>query len=399
MSADSLLAAQFPEVLREARRVRLSGKGRLITFSQKVFIPLTNLCRDVSHYRTFAHRPRPTERFYLTPEEVLGIARAGANAGCDEALFTLGDKPELRYRSARDELRRRGHRSTIEYLVEMCSLVLEQTGLLPRANPGVLGCDDLQSLQHVTASLGTMLETLGKRLRGPGMPHHGSPKRRLETLRKAGELQIPFTTGILIGIGETRAERLEALRAIRRMDERYGHIQEVIVQNLPAKRKTRMAEHPALSTEDLLWTAAAARIVLGPDMNLQVPLTLAHEDFVSLLDSGLNDLGGISPVTIDQMRPAAASPHFERLRHEASARGFALAGRLPLYPEFVRDLDRWCSPRVATAVLRRSDGDGLARDDGFAAGRSTTIPKGDATLIALRGTIRNQTRPLTSRQS
>src|SRR5947199_2412151 len=258
-----LLDRPLEDLCAEARVLRAEGKGLLVTYSPKVFIPLTKLCRDVCHYCTFAAPPRRGERAYLTADEVLGIARAGAEAGCHEALFTLGDKPERRYRAARDELAALGAPTTIDYLVRMCRLVLEETGVLPHANPGVMTREELAALRTVTASQGIMLETISDRLSERGGPHFGSPDKRpatrLETIRLAGELGIPFTTGILIGIGETRRERIEALLAIRDLHERYGHVQEVIVQNFRAKPGTRMAAHPEPELDDLLWTAAAAR--------------------------------------------------------------------------------------------------------------------------------------------
>ena len=256
------------ELMETARTLREEGKGRLVTYSPKVFIPLTKLCRDVCHYCTFAAPPRKGERAYMSADEVLDVARAGAAAGCREALFTLGDKPERRYRAAREELAELGCETTIEYLVRMCRLVLEETGLLPHANPGVMTRDELAALREVTASQGIMLETASDRLSERGGPHFGSPDKRpavrLETMRLAGELRIPFTTGILIGIGETREERIDALLAIRELHERYGHIQEVIVQNFRAKPGTKMVDAPEPSLDELLWTAAAARLVLGP---------------------------------------------------------------------------------------------------------------------------------------
>ena len=266
----ALLESPLEELLERARELRPRGP---VTYSPKVFIPLTKLCRDVCHYCTFARPPRRGERAYMTADEVLVVAAAGAEAGCHEALFTLGDKPELRYRAAREELAALGYATTVEYLAAMCRLVLAETGLLPHANPGVMTRDELTLLRSVTASQGIMLETLSERLSYKGGPHYGSPDklpaRRLETIRLAGELRIPFTTGILIGIGETRAERLEALLAIRALHERHGHVQEVIVQNFRAKPGTRMAGHPEPSLEELQWTAAAARIVLDPGMNVQ----------------------------------------------------------------------------------------------------------------------------------
>src|SRR5918997_1894483 len=276
--ADEVAAASLDELCAEARRLRNAGHGALVTYSPKVFIPLTKLCRDVCHYCTFARPPRRGERAYMSEAEVLTVARAGAAAGCREALFTLGDKPELRYRAAREELAALGCETTVEYLARCAKLVLEETGLLPHANPGVLHRDELALLRTVSVSQGLMLESASDRLSARGMPHFGSPDKlplaRLETIRLAGELRIPFTTGILIGIGETRRERLEALMAIRELGERYGHIQEVIVQNFRAKPGTRMADHAEPSLEDHLWTVAAARVVLGPRWHLQCPPNL-----------------------------------------------------------------------------------------------------------------------------
>ena len=352
--------------------------SRLVTYSPKVFVPLTKLCRDVCHYCTFARPPRRGERAYMTADEVLAIARAGAEAGCHEALFTLGDKPELRYRAARDELAELGCATTIEYLARMCDLVLSETGLLPHVNPGVMTRADLELLRPVSASMGLMLETASVRLSERGGPHFGSPDKlpaaRLETIRLAGELAVPFTTGILIGIGETRAERLEALAAIAALHERYGHVQEVIVQNFRAKPGTRMASHPEPSLDELLWTARAARDALPPDVHLQVPPNLSYDDFPRLLESGIDDWGGVSPVTVDHVNPEAPWPEVERLRAATEAHGFELAARLPIYPEFVGSLERWADPRVAREVRRHADASGLAREDCWAAGALAAPP-------------------------
>src|SRR5947209_16059170 len=309
MEPSALLDAPLEELCAEARLLRDGGRGTTVTYSPKVFIPLTKLCRDVCHYCTFAGPPKRGERAYMTAEEVLEIARAGAAAGCREALFTLGDKPELRYRVAREELAELGCSTTIEYLARMCRLVLEETGLLPHANPGVMTREDLALLREVSASQGIMLETTSDRLSEKGGPHYGSPDKRpaarLETLRLAGELAIPFTSGILIGIGETRTERIEALLALRDLQERYGHIQEVIVQNFRAKPGTRMADAPEPDLDELLWTAATARLALGPDMHVQVPPNLSYDEFPRLLEAGIDDWGRISPVTIDHVNPEA----------------------------------------------------------------------------------------------
>ncbi|MGH3033799.1 MAG: 7,8-didemethyl-8-hydroxy-5-deazariboflavin synthase CofG, partial [Gaiellaceae bacterium] len=337
----------------------------LVTYSPKVFIPLTKLCRDVCHYCTFARPPRRGERAYMSAEEVLAIARAGERAGCHEALFTLGDKPELRYRVAREELAALGCETTIEYLARMCELVLHKTSLLPHVNPGVMTREDVALLRTVSVSQGLMLETISERLSAKGGPHYGSPdklpEQRLETIRLAGELAIPFTSGILIGIGETREERVEALQAIAALHERYGHVQEVIVQNFRAKPGTKMASHPEPSLDDLLWTAQAAREVLPADVHVQVPPNLSYADFPRLLEAGIDDWGGISPVTIDHVNPEAPWPEIERLRAATEEHGHELAARLPIYPEYVQELERWVDPAVAPYVRRNADAGGLAR--------------------------------------
>ena len=376
--AFALAGLDAGSLLGPAQEFRARGKGVLVNYSPKVFLPLTKLCRDVCHYCTFARPPRRDEHAYMTLEEVLEIARAGAAAGCHEALFTLGDKPERRYRVAREELQALGFETTVEYLAHVARAVLEETGLLPHANPGVLTADELTLLRGVSVSQGIMLESTSERLSKRGGPHFGSPDKhpaaRLETLRLAGELKIPFTTGILIGIGETREERVEALLAIRDLHERHGHVQEVIVQNFRAKPGTRMADHPEPSLDELLWTCAAARLVLGPEMNVQAPPNLSYDDFPRLLDAGINDWGGVSPVTIDHVNPEAPWPEIERLARATRGRGLELAPRLAVYPEYAAELERWCEPAVAAAVRRRADASGLARPDGWAAGTAVGLP-------------------------
>jgi FO synthase len=379
VDARALLAAPLDELCAEARRLREAGHGVLVTYSPKVFVPLTTLCRDVCHYCTFARPPRRGERAYLTLDEVLEIARAGAAAGCHEALFTLGDKPELRYRVAREELAALGCETTLEYLARAARTVLEETGLLPHLNPGVMSRADLAELRRVSASMGIMLETTSEPLSRRGGPHFGSPDklpaRRLETIAAAGEEGVPFTTGILIGIGETRAERLDALLAIRQLADRYGHVQEVIVQNFRAKAGTKMAHAPEPPLEELLWTAAAARVVLGPDASIQCPPNLSYDDFPRLLEAGIDDWGGISPVTIDHVNPEAPWPEVERLERATRAAGLELAPRLAVYPRYVAERKRWLDPAVAPAVLRRADADGLARTERWAAGAGTPVPR------------------------
>jgi len=369
-----ILGAPAGDLLSEARRIR-DQRSRLVTYSPKVFVPLTKLCRDVCHYCTFAAPPRRGERAYMTIDEVLEIARAGAAAGCREALFTLGDKPELRYRAAREELAELGCATTLEYLARAAAAVLEETGLLPHLNPGVLTADDIRALRPVSASMGLMLETTSERLAKRGGPHFGSadkhPAARLATLAAAGQERVPFTTGILIGIGETRAERLDALVAIRDAHEQHGHIQEVIVQNFRAKLGTKMAAAPEPDIEDHLWTIAAARLLLQPEIHLQAPPNLT-EDFGRLLDAGIDDWGGVSPVTIDHVNPEAPWPDRDRLRDATRARGFDLAPRLPVYPEWL-DAE-WLEPGVLTQTLRVSDALGLAREDEWAPGEPIPVP-------------------------
>jgi FO synthase len=372
----ALLDAPLDELCAEARTLRHEGHGTVVTYSPKVFIPLTKLCRDVCHYCTFARPPRRGERAYMAIDEVLAVARAGAARGCREALFTLGDKPELRYRVAREELASLGCETTLDYLRVAAEAVLAETGLLPHLNPGVMTVDDLRALRPASASMGIMLETTSERLSERGGPHYGSPDKapvaRLETLRAAGEARVPFTTGILIGIGETRSERLDALLAIRELGGRYGHVQEVIVQNFRAKPGTRMADAVEPPLEELLWTIAAARIVLGAPAHVQAPPNLSYDDFPRLLDAGIDDWGGISPVTIDHVNPEAPWPELERLRAATENRGLQLAPRLPVYPEWIDSA--WIDPHVLSAVLRAGDASGLAREDGWSPGEAGAVP-------------------------
>ena len=356
----------------EARELRDARVGRIVTYSPKVFIPLTKLCRDVCHYCTFAKPPRRGERAYMTIDEVVELARAGERAGCREALFTLGDKPELRYKAAREELASLGHASTVEYLADAARAVLETTTLLPHLNPGVLGAGELELLRPVAASMGMMLETTSERLSRRGSPHFGSPDKlpaaRLETLRLAGEARVPFTTGILIGIGETRVERLEALRAIAAAGP---HVQEVIVQNFRAKPGTGMANAAEPSSEELLWTLAVARLILPRAVALQAPPNLT-EDFALLLDAGIDDFGGISPLTVDHVNPEAPWPEIERLAQAAESRGLELAPRLTVYPGHIGPA--WLDVAVLPRVLRSADSLGLAREHAWAPGETGAVP-------------------------
>jgi FO synthase len=373
----SLLDLPLDALMVRAARLRDEGHGTVQTWSPKVFIPLTQLCRDVCHYCTFAHPPRRGEPVYMRPEEVLEVARAGAAAGCKEALFTLGDKPELRYGAARDELAELGHATTLSYLREMCALVRDETGLLPHVNAGVMDEDDLVALRDVSASQGLMLESISEQLCERGGPHFGSPDKRpaarLATIEAAGKARVPFTSGILIGIGETRAERIEALLALKSLHDRYGHIQEVIVQNFRAKPGTRMSGAPEPDIEDLLWTIAAARILLGREMSIQAPPNLT-EDYERLIQAGINDWGGISPVTPDHVNPEAPWPHLTELADRTARAGRVLLPRLTLYPAFAHDAERWQAAAMRPAIVRQMDSLGLARAEGWSPGLRMPIP-------------------------
>ena len=361
-----------------AAALRDRGHDRLISYSRKVFIPLTQLCRDVCHYCTFAHPPRKGQRAYMTPDEVLAVARAGADAGCKEALFTLGDKPELRYRVAREELAELGHETTLSYLRAMALLVFEETGLLPHLNPGIMDEGDLASLREVSVSQGIMLESISPRLMEKGACHHGSPDKdpslRLATIEAAGKLAIPFTTGILIGIGETRVERIEALLALRDLHDQYGHIQEIIVQNFRAKEDTRMADWPDAPIDELRWSIAAARVIFGAHMHIQAPPNLSPGDSPSLIHAGINDWGGVSPVTPDHVNPEAPWPHLRQLADDTAAGGKHLVERLAIYPNYAQDPQRWLDPAFAQAVLNRVDASGLARTDTWSPGIDLSPP-------------------------
>lgn len=358
---------------RDAARLRDAGFGQVITVSRKVFIPLTMLCRDVCHYCTFAKAPRGVQSPYLTEDAVLEIARAGVAAGCDEALFTLGDKPELRYRAAREALDTMGFATTVDYLAHMARRVLDETGLLPHINAGVMEEAEIRALREVSASQGIMLETASDRLCGKGMPHHGSPDKvpavRLETIAAAGRVKVPFTSGILIGIGETRRERIEALLALRDLNDRYGHIQELIVQNFRAKPGTRMTHAPEPDRDDHLWSVAVARLIFGPSMSIQAPPNLRADAIGAMIGAGLNDWGGVSPVTADHVNPEAPWPALESLSRETAEAGKALAPRLAVYPRHATP--DWLAPNVRAAVVRRSDGAGLAHEGSWRVGETT----------------------------
>ncbi len=375
-----------------AGAIRDAGHQNTVSYSRKVFIPLTHLCRDVCHYCTFAQVPRKLKAPYLTPDEVLKIAQDGAKAGCKEALFTLGDKPELRYKAARDGLKELKQDSTLSYLRDMAQLVLDETGLFPHLNPGLMDADEMAEMRKVSISMGIMLESASDRLTEKGMPHYGSPDkvpaRRLETLRLAGEAKVPFTSGLLIGIGETRFERIESLLALRDANEPHGHIQEIIIQNFRAKAETLMVNAPEPDMNELLWTISLARIIFGAGMNIQAPPNLSPGIFEQIVDAGINDWGGVSPVTPDFVNPEAPWPHLTDLADKTAGAGKLLIERLALYPEYANDLPRWVDPSVEPLVLQAIDGSGFARTENWAAGAVDAPPEIDlarVTAIAKQG--------------
>ena len=351
-------------LLATAARLRDHLKGSRVTYSRKVFIPLTNLCRDYCGYCTFRKDPGQPGARTMNPDEVLAVAEAGSRLGCKEALFSLGDRPEAVFPEMRHRLAQLGHRTTLGYLASICERVLNETGLLPHANPGLMGRKDLERLREFNASMGLMLESTSERLLGPGMAHDRAPDKppalRLKTIEEAGRLGIPFTTGILIGIGETLDERIDALMAIRELHDRYGHIQEVIVQNFRAKPDIPMRMHSEPTIDDHARTLAVARLILR-DMNLQAPPNLSDDKYPSLLKAGLNDWGGISPLTADFINPEKPWPHLAELAKRSAGEGFRLTERLSVYPEFVHR-DDFLDPRLRARVRSLADREGYARN-------------------------------------
>lgn len=375
----ALAACDDLEALMAAAEARcLLGHGRIVTYSRKVFIPLTKLCRDVCHYCTFAQRPKAGTPAYLSIDEVLAIARAGVAAGCTEALFTLGDKPEARFGQARAALAGLGHETTLSYLREAAERVQQETGLLAHLNPGLMTAQDIASLRPVAASMGLMLEGTADLLGAKGGPHHGSPDKapakRLETVEQAGAARVAFTSGILIGLGETRRDRIAALLALRKLHERWAHLQEIIVQNFRAKDGTRMANASEPALEEHLWTIAVARLVMDPGMSIQVPPNLAQGRLSAFTRAGINDWGGVSPVTPDHVNPEAAWPTLDALERETEAAGRVLVPRLPIYPGYVRDMERWIDPGVRRAVLDCVDSEGYAKTDRWLPGVPSAVP-------------------------
>jgi FO synthase len=358
--------ADLDGLLSAASRLRDRGKGRIVSYSKKVFIPLTHLCRDYCGYCTFRADPKPGVAAYMTPDEVLAVADAGARAGCKEALFSLGDQPERIFPEARVFLRKLGYERTLDYLAAMTELVLSSTGLLPHANPGVMGSDDLTRLRESNVSLGLMLENVSPRLKQRSGAHWRAPDKapalRLRTIEEAGRRKIAFTTGILIGIGETLAERVDSLLAIKRLNDTYGHIQEVLIQPFRAKTDTRMAQAAEPPLDDLLRTLAVARLIFGPEMNIQSPPNLVADDYPQLLAAGLNDWGGISPVTRDFINPDAAWPQIAMLETRTADAGFVLKERLAIYPEFAKRSE-FVDERVRFSLTHHLDADFYARAD------------------------------------
>jgi FO synthase len=353
---------ELGSLLEAARDLRDRVKGKRITYSKKVFIPLTNLCRDYCGYCTFRRDPGQPGAKTMMPDEVLAVAEAGARLGCKEVLFSLGDRPEAMFPEMRETLTLLGHKTTLSYLAEMCERVVNETGLLPHANPGLMGRRDLEVLRQTNPSMGLMLESTSDRLLSPGMAHDNAPDKpaalRLKTIEEAGRLKIPFTTGILIGIGETLDDRVDSLFAIRDLYERFGHIQEVIIQNFRAKPEIPMRNHPEPSQTDHARTIAIARLVLW-DMNVQAPPNLSDDNYPFLLRAGINDWGGISPLTPDFINPEKPWPHIERLSKQTAAEGFELAERLSVYPEYVND-DEFIDEKLRLTVRGKADEFGFA---------------------------------------
>lgn len=379
--SDALALADFTDtraLADVASVLRDQGFRNTVTYSRKVFIPLTHLCRDVCHYCTFAQVPRKVMAPYMSIEEVLEVARHGASMGCKEALFTLGEKPELRYKAARDALAEMGYESTTDYLFAAAKAVFEETGMLPHLNPGNLEPEELARLKTVSPSMGIMLESASERLCEKGMPHYGSPDKipavRLQTLANAGIAAVPFTTGILIGIGETRLERIESLLAIREIHEQYGHVQEIIVQNFRAKAETKMVNAPEPDLNELLWTIAMARLIFGPTMSVQAPPNLSPGVLPQIVHAGINDWGGVSPVTPDFVNPEAPWPHLDDLMRETASAGKYLTERLTIYPDYATDLDRWAHADLHVRVLEMIDAEGFPRTDDWCPGDVEIAP-------------------------
>jgi len=354
------------EICAAAADMRDQAKGNTVTFSPKVFIPLTHMCRDFCGYCTFRKDPQQAGKdIYMTPEQVLDVANAGAALGCTEALFTLGERPEQRYPEAKEWLEHRGFKTTLEYLTYVCELVLQETDMLPHANPGTMARREIEALKPFNPSMGLMLESTSKALYAKGGPHEFAPSKRprvrLRTLELAGQLRVPFTTGILIGIGESRWDRIESLLAIAGLHAKYGHVQEVIIQNFRAKPDTAMGNAPDAETDEFLWTVAVARLILGTDANLQVPPNLSAKDYQIYLGAGINDWGGVSPLTPDFVNPEAPWPALTDLKKKTEAAGFKLRPRLPVYPEYFLNTNRFLLDALSQKVSAMADAEGYVQ--------------------------------------
>jgi len=364
LACEKAEAGDLQQLMARATARRRAQWGEVITYSRKVFVPLTNMCRDTCSYCSFVEHPDSPRAFLMTPDQVLATARKGQKQGCKELLFSLGERPEQRYDKARDALARLGFETTNEYLRAMCALVLKETTLLPHVNAGTLNADEIDMLRPVSASMGMMLETVSRRLTRKGMPHHACPDKvptqRLRTLARAGMRGVPFTTGLLIGIGETWAERVESLSAINAAHLRHGHIQEVIIQNFQQKPGIVMADHPEPELDDMLRTLAVARLMLAPEISLQAPPNLSARH-IEYLGAGINDWGGISPVTIDFINPDHDWPEIRKLAASTCAAGCELQERLTIYPRYLQRPDRFLDPALRARIAAMSRTDGLAQ--------------------------------------
>ncbi len=364
----SVQGEEFAALLEVASELRDRHKGKTITFSPKVFIPLTNLCRDFCAYCTYRRAPGEKGAKTMTIEEILEVVEQGKRLGCTEALFSLGDRPEAIYPEMKEILARMGFQRTLDYLYEACKVVVEETGLLPHSNPGLMGLKDLSRLKEVNVSLGLMLENISLRLAQPQGPHFNAPDKkpglRLKTMEEAGKLRIPFTTGLLIGIGEDWLERIDSLLAIRELHRQYGHIQEVIIQNFRPKPETPMGGRAEPEKEEFIKTIALARLIFGGEMNIQAPPNLNPDNYEIYLAAGINDWGGVSPVTADYINPEAPWPTLRNLSRKTSQAGYELKARLPVYPEFIFARESFLPPPLRPYVDRLCGEDGLVRNEG-----------------------------------
>ena len=351
-------------LLEESNKIREQHWGKTITYSRKVFVPLTNMCRNTCSYCTFVKDPDSDEATILTKDQVIDIIKEGQKQGCKEVLFSLGEKPELRYPIARRALKKLGFKSMVDYLKEVCQLTLQMSNLIPHVNAGTLSLEDIKKLKPVTASMGMMLETTSKRLTRKGQPHYACPDKvpiqRIRTLERAGTMKVPFTTGLLIGIGETLTERVEALKTINLIHKKYGHIQEVIIQNFQRKPDILMKNSPEPSKEDMMRTIALARIILDPEISIQAPPNLSNSH-LEWLSAGINDWGGISPVTIDFINPQHSWPHLEDLKNSTESKGFNLKERLTIYPKYQKKFG-FVDEKIENHIGSLADKDGLAID-------------------------------------